>query len=99
RDAMPKRIRLRSSVALEAGTPVRVTLPADRVMSGALLLHGLPLAALLAGGAGGAALTGSDAGTLLGALSGLAAAVLATGELRRRAEDSTLARALVEPRG
>ena len=92
------RIRLPSSVPVEPGTRVRVSLPADRVLSGALLLHGLPLAALLGGGAGGAALTGSDAGTLAGALIGLAAAALATRGLRQRAERATLARATLEPR-
>lgn len=97
-DAAPKRIRLRSDVAVPPGTHVRVTLPADRVMSSALLLHGSPLAALLVGGAGGAALTGTDFGTFVGALLGLAGAVLATKGLRKRAEDATLARATLEPR-
>lgn len=95
---MPKRILLRSNADVEPGMPVRVTLPADRVMSSALLLHGSPLAALLLGGAVGAVLTGSDVGTFAGALSGLAAGVLGTRGLRRRAEDSTLARAMLEPR-
>lgn len=89
---------MRSSVPVTPGTAVRVTLPADQVVSSALLLHGLPLAALLVGGAGGAALTGSDSWTFAGALAGLAAAVVATRGLRRRAEESTLARAVLEPR-
>ena len=97
-DAEPKRIRLRAPRGIEPGTRVRVTLPADRVMSSALLLHGLPLAALLAGAAGGAALTGADAGTLAGALIGLCAAVLATRGLRRRAEELTLSHAQLDPR-
>ena len=97
-DAAPKRVRLRSDVAVLPGTPVRVTLPADRVMSSALLLHGSPLAALLVGGAGGAALTGSDLGTFVGALLGLAGAVLVTKDLRKRAEEAALARATLELR-
>lgn len=97
-DAAPRRIRLRSSIPVEPGTPVRVTLPADQVVASALLLHGSPLAALLVGAAGGAALTGSDSGTLAGALIGLAAAAVWTRGLRRRAEDATLARAMLEPR-
>ncbi len=92
-DAAPARIRLRSSLALAPGARVTVTLPADRILSSALLLHGSPLAAVLIGGAGGALLTGSDAGTLAGALVALAAAVLGTRQLRRRAEETTLARA------
>src|SRR5690606_35870581 len=98
-DATPKRIRLHANVVVSPGTRVRVTLPADRVLRSALLLHGGPLAALLAGAAAGAALTGSDVGTLGGALLGLAGAVLGTRELRRRAEEATLARAELEPRG
>jgi len=97
-DAGGGRIRLPSSVAMAPGTRVRVSLPADRVMSSALLLHGLPLAALLAGGAAGAVLAGSDVGTLAGALIGLGAAALGTRSLRRRAERSTLERAMLELR-
>lgn len=101
-DAAPKRIRLRSGggipPGISPGRRVRVTLPADRVMRSALLLHGGPLAALLVGGAAGAALTGTDLGTLLGAVLGLAGAVLGTRDLRRRAEESTLARAMLERR-
>lgn len=95
-DAAGKRIRLPAAARVEPGTRVRVSLPADRVLSSALLLFGLPLAALLVGGAAGALLTGSDPGTLAGALVGLAAAAGATRGLRRRAERATLARARLE---
>jgi positive regulator of sigma E activity len=98
-DASPKRIRLRSNVAVGPGTLVRVTLPADRVMRSALLLHGAPLVALLVGGAGGAALTGTDFGTLIGALLAITGAVLGTRHVRKQAEDSTLAGARLELRG
>lgn len=98
-DASAKRIRLPAAVAVEPGTRVRVSLPADRVLSSALLLFGLPLAGLLAGGAGGAVLAGSDAATLGGALLGLAAAAGASRGLRRRAERVTLAHARLELRG
>lgn len=97
-DAAPERLRMRSTLALAPGTPVRVTLPVDRVLTSALLLHGSPLAALLVGGAAGALLTGSDTGTLAGALAALAAAVLGTRRLRRRAEETTFAQATLEPR-
>ncbi|HEX6996464.1 MAG TPA: SoxR reducing system RseC family protein [Gammaproteobacteria bacterium] len=96
--AAGERIRLQAAVGVEPGTRVRVSLPADHVLSSALLLFGLPLAALLAGGAGGALLVGSDAATLVGALLGLAAAVCTTRGLRRRAERATLACAMLERR-
>jgi len=98
-DAAGARIRLPAAVAVEPGTRVRVSLPTDRVLSSALVLFGLPLASLLAGGAGGALVVGTDAATLAGALLGLAVAFCTTRGLRRRAERATLARAMLEPRG
>jgi len=87
----------RASKPLSPGESVRVTLPAEHVLETGLLLHGLPLAALLAGGAVGAAVTQSDLGTLLGALAALAVALPASGGLRKRAEAKTLLRASLEP--
>lgn len=69
-----------------AGDRVLVALPDRYVLRGALLLHGLPLAALLAGAAAGSALGGSDATAVAGAVAGVAAALAATPQLRVRLE-------------
>lgn len=90
------RARFRAAASLAPGASVRVTLPAEHVLSSALLLHGVPLAALLAGACIGTLAVPSDLGTLAGALAGLAFAVPASRRLRRRAEASTLRRASVE---
>ncbi len=90
------RERFDSNLPLALGDEVAVTLPVESLLSGTLLLHGLPLAALLAGGAAGAWL-GADAGCLAGAALGLAAAVLAAPRLKRRVERATLERVELEP--
>ncbi len=97
----PGRLRgnFRASMPLTPGASVRVTLPADHVLATGLLLHGVPLGALLVGGAIGAAATQTDLGTLLGALGALAAAVPASARLRKRAEAKTMLRASLEPAG
>lgn len=71
---------------LEPGDRVLVTLPDRYVLRGAMLLHGLPLAALLGGALVGAALGGSDAAAVAGAVLGVAAALGATPRLRARLE-------------
>lgn len=91
--------RLRSDLRLEIGERVRVSLPADRLLASTLLLHGLPLAALLAGGAAGALSTQSDVGCLIGAAAGLGATLLVAPRLRSRAEKLTAERVVVEPAG
>lgn len=97
RSAGRLRAGFRASMPLRPGDAVRVTLPADHVVATGLLLYGVPLAALLAGGALGAALTQSDLGTLSGALAAVAFALPASRGLRRRAEAMTLRRASLEP--
>lgn len=98
---LPARATMRapSGVRLESGTAVGVSLPASRVLSGALLLHGLPLAGLLAGASAGFAATGTDFGCLGGAAIGLLAALGAAGGLRRRVEQATLAAVGIRPLG
>jgi positive regulator of sigma E activity len=72
------------------GEPVVVTLPERYILLGALLVHGLPLAAILVGALAGVALTGSDFGALAGAVLAVAMALLAAPRLRRRLERTTL---------
>jgi sigma-E factor negative regulatory protein RseC len=80
------------------GTEVSVTLPERRVLAASLLLHGLPLAAILVGAALGAAFGHSDAATLTGAVAGIAVAVAAAKPLGQRLERSTLARLVIAPK-
>jgi len=80
---------------LPVGAAVTVTLPEGYVLSGALLLYGLPLAALLAGAAAGAAIVGSDLAAAAGAAVALICALLAAAPLRRRLERATLRRLAV----
>jgi positive regulator of sigma E activity len=62
-----------------------------------VLVYGVPLAALLAGGVLGAALLGTDLGAVAGAGVALAIAVLAAPVLRRRIEAATLRKLAVRP--
>ncbi len=87
-----------ASGSLAPGTAVSVSLPQRRVLAASALLHGLPLAAILAGAALGAALGQSDGATLIGALAGIAAAVAAARALRDRLERTTLERLVVTPK-
>jgi positive regulator of sigma E activity len=89
--------RVRSSHALRVGDRVRVVLPAEQLLSSTLLLHGAPLAALLAGGALGAILTASDVGCLAGAVLAVGVVVAVAPRLRRRVERLTAERVVLEP--
>ena len=81
-----------SKQALAVGERVVVALPDRYLLLASLLSHGLPLAALLAGAGVGFASTGGDAGAVLGAIVGVAVALLASPVLRRRFERSLLRR-------
>ena len=87
-----------SDLPLAVGDRVTVSLPADRLLGVTLWLHGLPLAALLAGGAVGAAATQSDLGCLVGAVVGLGGTLGFAPRLRRRAERLTAEQVRVERR-
>jgi positive regulator of sigma E activity len=76
---------------------VLVTLPERYVLLSALLLHGLPWAALLGGAALGAYAIPGDKGAIAGAVVAAAAAVLLTPALRRRLERATLERLRLQP--
>lgn len=90
-------LTLPASGVLPIGAAVVVTLPDRYVLVGAGLLYGLPLAALLAGGAVAASIFGSDLAAACGAGSAFIAALLAASPLRRRLERATLGHLAVSP--
>jgi positive regulator of sigma E activity len=96
---LPDGVRLRLPVggAAGVGTDVLVALPERYVLLSALLLHGLPWGALLAGAALGAYAVPGDLGAIAGAVLAAAGAVLLTPALRRRVERATLERLSLEP--
>jgi positive regulator of sigma E activity len=91
--------RFRSEWPLQTGDEVRVSLPARWVLRASLLLHGLPLAALLAGAVLGSWVTHADWGCLLGALAGLALVLSSAPRLRARLERAAFAEVEIIPGG
>jgi len=83
--------RLHTDAALACGNRVEVSLPDKRVAAASLLVHGVPLAAILIGAAVGAAVTRSDVGTFVGMVAAIAIAVLGFRQFRRRIERAVLA--------
>ena len=69
-------LRIRSPVALRPDELVTISIDRRHLLRGALILHGLPWAGLLAGAVAGVLSIGGDPGALLGALAGLAAGAL-----------------------
>lgn len=88
-------LTLPANGALPVGAAVVVTLPDRYVLAGAVLLYGLPLAGLLAGGAVAASVFGSDLAAAGGACVALIGALWAASPLRRRLERATLRRLAV----
>jgi positive regulator of sigma E activity len=88
----PQRLSFDTPLALAVGEPVVVALPDRYLLLGALLVHGLPLAALLAGALAGVAIGGSDLSAAAGALAGVVAALLVAPRLRAGLERNTLRR-------
>jgi positive regulator of sigma E activity len=86
------RLRLKTDATWSVGADVLVALPERFVLLSALLLHGLPWAALLVGAALGAYAIQGDAGAIAGAVLAAAAAIALTPALRRRVEKATLER-------
>jgi positive regulator of sigma E activity len=80
------RMRFATDLPLHVGDPVLVSLPERYLLIGAIVLHGLPMAALLLGALAGFMVTGSDLGSVGGAVGGVALAVIATPRLRRHVE-------------
>jgi positive regulator of sigma E activity len=79
------------SAPVEVGDVVTVVLPAQRVLLGALLLYGTPLAGLLGGALVAGWLGGwSDLAVLVGAAAGAVLAVVGMPAAKRRFEAATL---------
>jgi positive regulator of sigma E activity len=95
RAAASERLTVPATCAAPLGAKVTVTLPDRFVLAGAAALYGVPLAALLAGGAIAAAAFGSDLAAAGGAVTALVAALLAAAPLRKRLERATLRRLAV----
>jgi positive regulator of sigma E activity len=90
--------RLANVDGLAPGTEVTVALHERWVLLASLLLHGIPLLAILLGSALGSLLVGGDAGTFAGAAVAVLVVIAAFGRLRRRLERATLARLEIRPR-
>jgi positive regulator of sigma E activity len=95
----PALFRLHCEGRFRVGQPVRVALPASYVLFGSLLVHGLPWSALLLGGSFGWSVSGSDLGCLLGASSGMLAALGLLPRFQRRLERAALANLELLPDG
>ena len=82
----PTSLQVRADGLHRQGDLVSVSLRDRHVFHGALLVHGLPWAGLLAGAAAGVMTIGGDPGALLGAAAGLGLGLLAGRRLggRRR---------------
>jgi positive regulator of sigma E activity len=87
--------QLQTDSPLACGTRVEVSLPERRVAAVSLLVHGVPLAAILIGAAIGTAVWRSDVGTLVGALAAIAVAALGFARFRRRLERAVLSGLIV----
>jgi len=94
-----QRLSFDTPLPLAVGETVVVALPDRYLLLGAMLVHGLPLAALLVGALVGVAVAGSDLGGVAGALGGVAAALLIAPRLRAKLERNTLRRVELRPRG
>jgi positive regulator of sigma E activity len=94
-----ERLTLVADAAFPVGAAVTVTLPDRYLLLGASLVYGVPLLALLVGGALGSVLLGSDLGAAGGAGAALALAVLVAPVLRRRLEQNTVRKLAVRPTG
>lgn len=85
-----QRIELAADGPFAVGDQVVIALPPRYVLLGTLLVHGLPLTALLGGALAGLAFGASDMAALLGAGLGLALAIGAARPIKRRLEALTL---------
>jgi positive regulator of sigma E activity len=92
-----QRLTFDTSLTLAVGDPVVVALPDRYLLLGSILVHGLPLAAMLGGAVAGAVLGGSDGAAVLGAALAIGAGLLAAPWLRSRLERDTLRRVELRP--
>ena len=67
-------------------------------MLASILLHGVPLFAILAGAVGGSLVAGTDLGTLIGSVLALGIVIAGSRLMRRRLEEATLASLVVTPK-
>ncbi len=82
----PRRFRARNDVNARVGEEVRISVADGTLLRNALVLYGLPLLLLLAGGASGMYWPGGDAASAVGASIGLAGGVLLAGFIARRSK-------------
>ena len=92
-----QRVTFVTALEVTVGQPVVARLPERLLLLGVLLIHGLPLAALLGGAIVGVGMTGSDLGAALGAIAAVVALLLATPRLRRRMEQRVLQQLALRP--
>jgi positive regulator of sigma E activity len=83
---------------LAPGTLVSVAIPDRPVLHGALATYGIPLCSILLGAVAGAAVTGSDLGTLAGSLLALGLVIAGFARFRPRLERALLSNLIVRPR-
>ena len=91
-----EQLTLAADGTIPVGAAVSVTLPDRYVLVGAVVVYGLPLGGLLAGGVAVGAFFGSDLAAAAGAAAGAIVALLAASPLRRRLERATLQRLAVQ---
>jgi positive regulator of sigma E activity len=84
RGAEPRTVLVHAPSPLQVGARVRVSLPASYLLRAALLVHGLPWAALLVGALIGAGVAQSDWGCLVGLLAGLLFSVMAVPRMQHK---------------
>ncbi len=82
--------RIAATAALRPGVAVTVSLSERQLLHASLLVHGMPLVAILIGAAAGAGFTGTDAGTLAGAAIAFLGVAALFGRWRKRIERATL---------
>ena len=82
---------------LKPGSAVSVAIPAEPLLFGALATYGIPLVSILVGAAAGAAMSGTDVGTLAGALIALGLVIAGFRLFRPRLERAVLASLSVHP--
>jgi positive regulator of sigma E activity len=90
--------QLRIDPSFRPGTPVSVEITDRVLLLSALATYGIPLVSILAGAAAGAAVIGSDLGTLAGSVLALAVVIAGFSRFRRRLERVLLASLIIRPR-
>jgi positive regulator of sigma E activity len=92
---LEQRLTVTVGVGFPVGTKVAVTLPQRYLLLGAAAVYGVPLVALLAGGAAAAAVFESDWAAAAGSAGALVGSLVAISSLKRRLEQATLRRLAV----